>query len=231
MIDRSRVFGERGSAVERIAPGFFPNLLDVEAEHIARYQWAAKRVRHGRVLDVACGTGYGAVLLRDGGARWVASLEYSLDALRFGRNRYGLEAIRADAHHLPFGANTFDIVACFETIEHLAGPDSFLLEVRRVLRHSGTLLISTPNARRTNGDNPHHVREYTLHELTVLVARTGLVVERVYGQHWRVAGWVFKNVPGFRRLAFLLERRSLVTRLPVALGEPLYWCLIARKGQ
>jgi SAM-dependent methyltransferase len=230
MVDRARVFGEKGTAVERIAPGFFPNLVDVEAEHIARYRWAAKRVRDAMVLDVACGTGYGAGLLRHGGAQCVVSLEYSLDALRFGQNRYALHAIRADAHLLPLRGNTYDVVACFETIEHLPRPEEFLTEVRRILRPDGTLLISTPNARRTNGGNPYHVREYTLEELTGLLRRARLRVESTYGQRWRLAGRAFERVRGLRRLAWEVERRSFVTRFPSAFAEPLYWCLIAQRS-
>src|SRR5205823_5968088 len=107
-VDRARVFGERARAVERIAPGFFPDAL--EAEHIARYRWSAKWVRGARVLDIACGAGYGASLLRQSGALRVISLDRSLDALHFGQRRYLLKAICADAHRLPFGSNSYDSI-------------------------------------------------------------------------------------------------------------------------
>ncbi len=229
IVDRARVFGERGKAVERIAPGFFPKLLEVEKEHIARYRWAAKRVRASRVLDVACGTGYGAGLLREGGAQCVVSVECSADALRFGASRYGLQAVRADAHCLPFGESCYDVVVCFETIEHLAKPELFLSEVNRILRQNGALFISTPNAHRSNGDNPYHIREFTFEELTTFVLRAGLDVESVRGQHWRLRGSTFEKVRGLRRLAFEFERRPVVTKFPSAFGEPLYWCVVAQK--
>src|SRR5581483_3154364 len=94
-------------------------------EHVARYRFARERVR-GRILDVACGTGYGTAML---GA---VGVDLSLDALRYAR-RHPAAYVAADAARLPFG-RVFDAVVSFETIEHVADAGRFVSECARVLK-------------------------------------------------------------------------------------------------
>ena len=105
-------------------------------EHVARYRFARERVR-GRILDVACGTGYGTAML---GA---VGLDLSLEALRYAR-RHPAPYVAADAAVLPFG-RVFDAVVSFETIEHVADAGRFVSECARVLKPGGVFLVSTPN--------------------------------------------------------------------------------------
>ncbi len=53
----------------------------------------------------------------------------------------------ADAYHLPFAPQTFDLVTAYWVVEHLQDPVTFLAEVARVLRPGGALLIRTTNPR------------------------------------------------------------------------------------
>ena len=130
-------------------------------EHVARYRFARERVR-GRVLDVACGTGYGTAML---GA---VGVDVSLDALRYAR-RHPARYVAADAARLPFGRGDFDAVVSFETIEHVADPARFVAECVRVLKPGGRLLVSTPNRELWSPRSPkplqrHHVKEFTKRE-------------------------------------------------------------------
>jgi 2-polyprenyl-3-methyl-5-hydroxy-6-metoxy-1,4-benzoquinol methylase len=227
VVDRLRVFGETATDVERIAPGYFPQPF--VAEHLARYRWAAKYVRGLHVLDVACGTGYGAGVLRAGGTVDVVSIDISADALNFGRARYDLQAVRADAQALPFAAGTFNAVVSFETIEHLRDPKQFLREVSRVLRGDGTLLLSTPNAEQGYRYNPYHLNEMTLAQLLELCLAEGFRALSILGQQWRLRGWVFDRVKGFRRFAALIQRSPMIYRVPPRLARPRYWCLRLRR--
>ncbi|HEX7896839.1 MAG TPA: class I SAM-dependent methyltransferase [Planctomycetota bacterium] len=134
-------------------------------EHLARYRFARERVA-GRVLDVACGTGYGAALL---GA---VGVDLSMDALRAARNETD-RLIRADAQRLPFGG-IFDAVVSFETVEHVADAERFVAECRRVLRPGGVLVMSTPNRelwspRSSKPLQPHHTREFSRKEFLALL--------------------------------------------------------------
>jgi SAM-dependent methyltransferase len=140
--------------------------------HAARYAYAASFAGKKRVLDVACGTGGGLRILSEAGARVIA-VDFDKTAVVKARASSGGGALVlvGSASELPFGRGAVDLVTSFETLEHLEERAHFLAEVRRVLRASGELLLSTPNANHTrpiNGKprNPHHVHEYTPAELS-----------------------------------------------------------------
>lgn len=137
-------------------------------EHLARYRFARERVGPGaRILDLACGTGYGTRLLAATGA------DISLEALRYARKRFPASYVAADALRLPFG-RVFDAVVSFETLEHVRDAGRFLEEVRRVLRPGGQLILSTPNRELWSPRSPrpcqrHHVREFNPREFRALL--------------------------------------------------------------
>ncbi len=224
-VDRARVFGERPEAVERIAPGFFH--AGFEAEHLARYKWASRWVRGRIVLDVACGTGYGAFVLRPAGAAKIVSLDVSRDALQFGCGRYQIVPVCSDAQRLPVGTATCEAAVSLETIEHLADPVAFGKELRRVLRPGGELLLSTPNAARSLGTNPYHLHEMTLDELRGLLTETGFHLKGIWGQHWGLRRGIFHRIKGVRRILYEIERLAMVARWIRTGLRPLYWCVRA----
>jgi 2-polyprenyl-3-methyl-5-hydroxy-6-metoxy-1,4-benzoquinol methylase len=139
----------------------------IEAEHLARYRWASALVQGRRVLDAGCGTAYGSTLLAGAGATEVVGVDCVpevLDAVRPDMpSTVVLEA--ADVTSLPYPDGCFDVVVCFEVIEHLDAPGRALDEFRRVLTPQGVLAISSPNRDVYPPGNPHHVHEYTPAEL------------------------------------------------------------------
>jgi len=130
-----------------------------------------------RVLDAACGSGYGtAQLVGAGGAASGIGVDLSQESIDAARARYGgtgAEFRQADILNLDFPDGAFDFIASFETIEHISDDSAYVSEMRRVLRPGGLLLCSTPNRLVTNPGttiseppyNPYHVREYTKEEL------------------------------------------------------------------
>lgn len=155
-----------------------------EQAHLARYEWAAAQLS-GRVLDVACGTGYGAALLSE--RCETTGIDNSPEAVRHARS--SVPSARFLLHGLPsipLPDASFDAVVSFETVEHIPDDRAFLTEVRRVLRPDGLLLLSTPNKDVTSPDgppaNPFHVREYLIHDLTRLVTGSGFQEVEVFGQ-------------------------------------------------
>ncbi|MCS7316210.1 MAG: methyltransferase domain-containing protein, partial [Bryobacterales bacterium] len=156
---------------ERAIPGRIePDLWN---EHVARYLFAARLSAGQRVLDAGCGAGYGAAMLAER-ARWVSGVDVAPEAIEFARSHYrreNLAFLRASVTDLPFREGSFDLVVCFEVIEHLPRWEAMLAELRRVLAPEGLCLISTPNrlyygeARGDSGPNPYHHREFDWREL------------------------------------------------------------------
>lgn len=144
-------------------------------EHVARYRFAAPQLATRRVLDIACGAGYGVPVLRTAAHSvigvdidWEAVSKTRLEIAALGKGR--TLVMLADGCRLPFADAGFDAVTSFETLEHLDDRPRFLAELRRVLAPQGVCILSTPNAHYTqpiNGKprNPYHVYEYTPAEL------------------------------------------------------------------
>ena len=92
-------------------------------EHMGRYIFASRFVKDKIVLDLACGAGYGSSYLYQKGAKIVVGGDYSSLAIEHAKAHYaqqdGLFFIRFDATQLPFKDEVFDVIASFETIEHL----------------------------------------------------------------------------------------------------------------
>lgn len=157
---------------ERFVPASMAGELS-EAEHLARYRWAAGLVEGRRVLDAACGTAYGSALLRAAGAASVLGVDIAEAVVESARHEMpdGVELRTGDVQDLPFLEDDgFDVVVCFETIEHVADRDAALDELRRVLAPGGVLAISSPNRDAYVPGNPHHVFEYTPAELRAALA-------------------------------------------------------------
>jgi len=172
---------------ERVIPGEVD--ADLWNEHVARYWFAARMAREQRVLDLGCGSGYGAdVLARE--AREVLGIDIADDAIDYARQHYRVANVRferASCLDIPAPDGSFDLVVAFEIIEHLTDWRAFLREVRRVLAPAGQFLVSTPNqlyyaeARAALGPNPFHVHEFQYsefqHELEAVFPRVALYLE------------------------------------------------------
>ena len=113
---------------ERFYPdGFMPPW--VRYQHLERYRWAAKLVAGKRVLDVACGTGYGTALLANAGAAQVDGFDCSPEAVAFAKQTWALPNISfgvAITDRLPVADGSYDCYVSFETIEHVEDDDCAL---------------------------------------------------------------------------------------------------------
>ena len=106
-------------------------------EHVARYRFAKDFVRGKRVLDIACGEGYGASSLAKAGAASVVGVDIADDVCEHARRKYGIDARTGDAQAIPLPDRSIDLIVSFETIEHVASPAAFLQECARVLAPDG----------------------------------------------------------------------------------------------
>jgi SAM-dependent methyltransferase len=142
---------------------------------VHRYALARELVAGRRVLDIACGAGYGSWLMSQTAAR-VTGVDISEEAVASARAAYrgdNLEFRQGSCSSIPVESASLDFVVSFETIEHHDEHEEMLAEVKRVLRPDGVLLISTPDRRVYSDEpkhsNPFHVKEYYADEFMELI--------------------------------------------------------------
>ena len=140
-------------------------------QHYVVYEYALPYIKDKIALDAGCGEGYGTHLLAQS-AKKVVGVDYAKRVIKRAAKRYrkpNLTYRVMDLTNLQYEDSSFDIICCFQVIEHLEHPERFLLAARRILKPSGMLLLSTPNRLTSAFDWPYHFREYTAEELTELL--------------------------------------------------------------
>src|SRR5437660_8553484 len=156
-------------------------LPDVPAEnywyrrHLAVYEWIGARVLGRRVLDMACGEGYGSEVLSRTAAA-VVGVDANPDAHEHARLRYRRENVSFERGLVEtFGEpGTYDAVVFLQTIEHVQDPRMVLEHFRSLLAADGVVYITTPNLLTlappgaVKSDNPWHLREYRAPEFEAL---------------------------------------------------------------
>jgi 2-polyprenyl-3-methyl-5-hydroxy-6-metoxy-1,4-benzoquinol methylase len=156
-------------------------LPDVPAEnywyqrHLTVYEWIGARVLGRRVLDLACGEGYGSEVLSRTAAE-VVGLDANPEAHEHARLRYRRENLRFERGLVEtFGQpESFDAVVFLQTIEHVVDPVAVLAHVRGLLTPGGVAYVTTPNLLTLappgaeKSGNPWHLREYRADEFDAL---------------------------------------------------------------
>jgi SAM-dependent methyltransferase len=154
-------------------------LPDVPAEnywfrrHLAVYEWIAQRVAGRRVVDLACGEGYGSAVLARTAAS-VVGVDANAEAFEHARLKYTAANLRFERTMVELWEGDVDCVVFLQTIEHVQDPDGLLERVGRLIGPRGAAFVSTPNvltlappgAERSG--NPWHVREYRPEEFRAL---------------------------------------------------------------
>ncbi len=169
----------------------------IEAEHLARYRWASQLVPgRTRVLDAGCGMAYGTALLAASGAAETVGVDLAEEVLDGVRQDMpaGVVLLAGDVRRLAFDDGIFDLVVCFEVIEHVSEPGQVLDELRRVLAPDGVLVISSPNRDTYPQGNPHHIHEFNPPELESELGRRFGRVRMVHQHTWITSGVVTSDL-------------------------------------
>jgi len=165
---------------ERYLPFVGPMITGAEIhyEHLHRYAFASNFTKGKYVLDLASGEGYGSYLISNEAAS-VIGVEINEEAIAHSRAKYcrkNLEFKRGSILEVPIdGSKVFDIIVCFEALEHVEDHKRLLSEVKRLLKDDGFLIISTPNKNIYSDDsnyiNPFHLKELNFDDFRHLLDR------------------------------------------------------------
>lgn len=170
---------------ERLIPGD-PAFNYSFQHHLVAYEWAKKFCAGKDVLDVGCGQGYGCNILSEN-ATSVVGVDKSAEAISLAKELYkhsDVKFVAASAYELPFAESSFDIVCCFQVIEHLKYPEKLLALIKKLLKPGGILIISTPNKIQFGQDYslkiPFHYKEFEPNEFRDLIDKY-FVKNEIYG--------------------------------------------------
>lgn len=150
-------------ALERIDP--FDREDRYCVDHILRYAWAVSFVREKRVLDIACGTGFGTTLLAHGGAAQVTGVDRSEEAVARCCEAWAVTNAEFRAGTVEdigaSGMEPFDVAVTFETLEHVAEPAAALRSLKAALAPGGILIGSVPGETESEDDNEFHLHHFS----------------------------------------------------------------------
>lgn len=155
-----------------------------------RYIYALNYVNGKKILDCATGIGWGAFIMANAGAQSVMGIDISSNAIRdaiefYPHNKILYKVASPDELILEY---RFDVITCFETIEHVDDALKFLSSLHNLAHKETVFLLSTPNEYCTgviNGlpANPYHAKEFSKIELLKLIEDSGWKVDAYLGQH------------------------------------------------
>ena len=157
---------------ERVIPKLMNPKNGMLLEHIFRYEFA-RRFCTGRVLDIACGVGYGSEILlsRNPSIEEYIGIDNCEESIAYAKKNYSYietsyfvdDALNENLYKI-YGQ--FDTIVSFETIEHFTGDTKFITNLYNLLKEDGSLIISTPFGKGKDYpcSSPYHVYQYTENE-------------------------------------------------------------------
>lgn len=208
---------------------------EIAYEHWHRYAFARQFVGGKRVLDAACGEGYGSALLGTV-AESVVGVDIDAPTIAHANGCYAegnrVRFVAGACTSLPLADASVDAVVSFETIEHLDAMDQprMLAEFARVLVQDGLLVISSPN-KRLYSDARAYVNEFHRHELY----RDGLTTlltphfPALSWYHQSIAPWssIWSELPVDGAEAWVGDANGISSYKP---GEGMYFVVVAGRS-
>ena len=143
----------------------------------------------GRLLDIGCATGNFLDGMRRHGHWDLHGVEVNQEAAMYARQRLGLNVFIGEVNQAAFPDRYFDVVTLWDVLEHLHEPTRTLLEVRRITKPGGLLVISLPNADSFDArlfgrywaglDAPRHLFVFSPAILKKFLHRTGFSITEI----------------------------------------------------
>ncbi|MBO9533260.1 MAG: methyltransferase domain-containing protein [Solirubrobacteraceae bacterium] len=150
--------------------------------HLVVYRWIADQLAGKRVVDMACGEGYGSDLMATAAAQ-VTGVDANPEAFEHARLRYQRPNLKFVRELVEEYDEPCDAIVFLQTIEHVQEPKLLLERLFSRLPDNGALYVSTPNVLTLapkgaeRSDNPWHVHEYKPEEFADLCRSVAPVVE------------------------------------------------------
>jgi SAM-dependent methyltransferase len=144
--------------------------------HEMVYEWIAERAWGRRVVDLACGEGYGSKILARTAAS-VVGVDANPEAYEHARLKYTTPSVCFDKELIEEWVGDVDCVVFLQTIEHVLDEDVTMAHIRELVGDTGIAFVSTPNLLTLAGpgakksENPWHIKEYRAEEFKALCER------------------------------------------------------------
>jgi ubiquinone/menaquinone biosynthesis C-methylase UbiE len=207
---------------------------------------AVTEVQGKKVLEVGAGTGRTSFELMHNSA-YVVILDYAESSLSIvqellSKANKSADIIRADAFHLPFKNNTFDIVFHQGLLEHFKNPKPLLKENYRVLSHGGLALVDVPQRYHIYTIIKHILiwlnkwfagweTEFSIGELKCLLPSAGFNIVHFYGEWMRPSLFyrIFREVVRKFGINLTLYPQSIdiIARVRAGIRNAIRWCPFA----
>ena len=215
----------------------------IEADHLERYKFACKFAQGKSVLDIACGVGYAGPMFIQSGAVSYYGVDINDKLVEYAKDNFASELIGYSVGDIcTFKIDKkFDLISCFETIEHIRDYKTAIKNLYDMLNPGGTLLVSSPNRPVTSPNcntlndkpsNEFHTQEFIPEELLLLLSENGFSVDKnnLYGQRQRKK--VYKNRYWRKIIYTLLGNPDINTSpkvTPIKNLLPRYFVILATK--
>ncbi|QJR81839.1 class I SAM-dependent methyltransferase [Alteromonas pelagimontana] len=187
----------------------------IREDHRNRYLFASEFLGADpgmEILDLACGIGYGTLLLSEKVGAAVIGVDIDKGAIAQARRYFNGENtayLNVDARYADFAENSFDAIVSFETIEHVEFDELLAANFYYWLKPGGQLICSTPNEDVMPFDKQRfkfHVKHYTNSELTDLLENAGFSITAMFTQRDDVAAQVEEGDDGCFTIAVAEKR-------------------------
>lgn len=164
--------------------------------HMQRYGFASRLLNGQRVLDMACGCGYGSALLAEQNPdKQIIGIDIDPEAIAYAQANYQRDNLRYLCANAETFADSqgFDSIVSLETIEHLPNPQRLVDNYASLLAKGGRIIASVPTTPTLDG-NPHHLHDFSPRSFHALFRRHGLTAKERYEQiqRWEFSG-LFKK--------------------------------------
>ncbi len=142
--------------------------------HFARYLFAAQYAGGKRILDAACGTGFGTGYLALQ-AKSVTGLDINECRVEWAKAKFAAANTQFSIHDLHDKidcSEAFGLITSFETLEHVDDPAKCLANMAEVLETNGVAMISVPNGTKEllAGDRKtYHRRHFSREQFAALL--------------------------------------------------------------